>query len=505
MLTCCRSARPPSQTIGYMHSRGTSTVEPLSGRPKKRTACQVRDLEDLMQLVRDRRTRPLVADSVKAYGAGALRSALVSLWIAVLADLILKVRHLADTGDGKASEAIKKLDKAIEDQNVPSMQEFERGVLNLVSKELDILSDREVVELTRLYQDRNRCAHPAFVAVGEDLWHPTPELVRAHLAASVDAVFSQRPIAGKRLLDVLVRELQSDAWPSAADSTIREYLSERYFAHTRQSVRENLMRLLIKSSIRPPEDDQRVASRCNRAVRVLAVSEPMLYQPALDNVLHNWERAGALTDDDVKRAVAAFGESVAFWEALPRTARARLLGMLSEQEPDRLVEVPAFTSGGCADEEVALALKEAARRLSFDQLREIIETSGGSELLVPASLHFVSESGSYREAEGRLRVLHKCAASLQPEDVRALHQCIRNNPHDQLRLAGGTENILIAIYEDSPHTPEHDTAWHELASYLKEEGERRPNSAFRYESFREAVGLEVRTNGQEVAPTSTDE
>lgn len=74
----------------------------------------LRDLDSLLHEVRDERTRPLVSEAVKAYGAGAMRAATVSLWIAVVADLIFKIRFLAESDDGEASKAIKELDRAIE-------------------------------------------------------------------------------------------------------------------------------------------------------------------------------------------------------------------------------------------------------------------------------------------------------------------------------------------------------------------------------------------------------
>lgn len=63
----------------------------------------LKDLEQLQHEVIDLRTRLLVKEVVKAYEAGALRAATVSLWIAVVADLTNKIRYLADSGDGEHS------------------------------------------------------------------------------------------------------------------------------------------------------------------------------------------------------------------------------------------------------------------------------------------------------------------------------------------------------------------------------------------------------------------
>lgn len=117
--------------------------------------------------------------------------------------------------------------------------------------------------------------------------------------------------------------------------------------------------------------------------------------------------------------------------------------------------------------------------------------------LVPAALDSVSQSGSYRDAEARLRVLQLCAPHLQPADIATLREHIASNDYDQIRLAGGTESILIACYEESPKSQEHQAAWHALATFLNEEGRRKPNSSFRYESLCEAVGVDVPSDEEE--------
>ena len=95
------------------------------------------DLRALQNEVVDTRTRPLVVDVVKAYEAGALRAATVSLWIAVVADLTYKIRYLAESGDGRARVAIEGLDRAVSNGEIRKIQQYENSILDLASNDLE--------------------------------------------------------------------------------------------------------------------------------------------------------------------------------------------------------------------------------------------------------------------------------------------------------------------------------------------------------------------------------
>jgi hypothetical protein len=56
--------------------------------------------------------------------------------------------------------------------------------------------------LKRLYEDRHVSAHPAF-ATEDDLYEPSDELARAHMAAAVELVLAQRPVQGRGIFEAL--------------------------------------------------------------------------------------------------------------------------------------------------------------------------------------------------------------------------------------------------------------------------------------------------------------
>src|SRR4051812_18383644 len=60
------------------------------------------DLDELLLECRNEDGRKYIAEAVHCYKAGAYRACIVSTWIAVVYDLLSKVRELALSGDAEA-------------------------------------------------------------------------------------------------------------------------------------------------------------------------------------------------------------------------------------------------------------------------------------------------------------------------------------------------------------------------------------------------------------------
>ncbi len=192
------------------------------------------DLDELVLAVREPESRRLLAEAVNAYRGGAFRSALISTWIAVAYDIIAKIRELAAHGEGGAKTFIDELTKAIDAKNVRRLQEVENGLLASAQTEFAFLLSHEATDLQRLFDDRDLCAHPAFV--GEDtLFTPSPELVRAHIAHAVQHLLAHPPVQGKSALQRLHRDLLGTCFPSDA-SRVETVMRDNYLHQTKDSV-----------------------------------------------------------------------------------------------------------------------------------------------------------------------------------------------------------------------------------------------------------------------------
>jgi hypothetical protein len=189
------------------------------------------DLDMLLTRIRQPQSKTYFLDAVKAYKAGALRSALSSAWVAVVYDLITKYRELDAMGDGAAGAFIQAWDTANAAGDVKRLLQLEASIINNATADTQLLNRIAGTQLNRLREDRHLCAHPAFSAEAE-LFEPSPELVRVHLVNAIDLVLSQEPLQGKAILEQFDVDVQSTGFPNA-HVRILEYVEQRYLARVR--------------------------------------------------------------------------------------------------------------------------------------------------------------------------------------------------------------------------------------------------------------------------------
>lgn len=176
------------------------------------------DIEALALRCRTERAREFIGEAVLCYKAGAYRSTIVNTWIAVVFDLIDKIRELALAGDQVAQgittryEAYLAQIDAGNDQGVKSALEFERTVLNTCRQQFQFFNHQQIRDLERLREDRHQCAHPSFQRPGEP-FRPVAEHARMHLRAAVEHVLSQPPVQGRAAIASVLAVVDSQYFP----------------------------------------------------------------------------------------------------------------------------------------------------------------------------------------------------------------------------------------------------------------------------------------------------
>lgn len=183
-------------------------------------------LDALVLSVRDAETRRLAQEAVTAYQAGAYRAAILSIWVAICADIISKLKELATGGDAAAAVTVKDLATWICASDLRNLQQFENGLIELARDKFEMLLPHEATDLLRLRDDRNLCAHPAFVS-DDALFSPTAELTRTHIAHAILHLLSRAPVQGKQLIARFDRDLQGGSFPKKPDE-IEVVLRQNY-------------------------------------------------------------------------------------------------------------------------------------------------------------------------------------------------------------------------------------------------------------------------------------
>lgn len=242
------------------------------------------NLDELVLKCRDEKAKSYIRESVSCYKSGAFRSAIVSTWIAVAFDLIDKIKDLSLTGDKEAEAQLAIFEKARQAGDISKSLTFERELLKIAKDKLELISHIEFIDLDRLQQDRNRCAHPSMTSDGE-IFNPSAELARLHIRSAVEYLLQFPPAQGKSALESLVNEVNSEYFPLDLDKAIIAFKSSPLL-NGRNSLIKNFIIILLKKVINeqlPPKAQTRIYTALNAIEKM----HKIIYDKTLDEKLSN--------------------------------------------------------------------------------------------------------------------------------------------------------------------------------------------------------------------------
>ncbi|WOD18972.1 hypothetical protein [Paraburkholderia kirstenboschensis] len=323
------------------------------------------DLDELVAECPDPRSRKYIRESVQCYKAGAYRSAVVACWIAVAFDLVDKIREVAASGDSMAQETIAKFDRARREDDVRVALAFEKDLLTLARDKFEFISPIEYIDLQRLADDRNRCAHPSQVSDTE-VFEASAELARLHIVNATRYVLSQPAAQGKLALDRLKTELDANFFP-AKRSDMVVFLRAGPLAKPRESLLRNYLGILLKLLLKEhgASFDRRV--RATDALFAVADLHPEPWKRLIRELLRSL--IPTLQDDaGLAKAVNFFGakRGAELWSYIEAPDRLRLTTFVENFPTEHLEDIDDLVK------QETLPLYRAAlsrlRRASADEL-----------------------------------------------------------------------------------------------------------------------------------------
>ncbi len=224
------------------------------------------DLDELIQKVKEEASRSYIIEAINAYQTGAYRAAILCIWTAVAYDIIIKIRQLADREeDENAIDFVNKLSEAIRNAHTESpskkafteLQNIERDLLANAQK-IGLLTQKVCQDFKLLKEERNLCAHPAFVIRDPyqeifELHEASPESVRVHLFNAVNNLLRyDAQHIGERLqvtLKAVIRK-SSIKNPQRIIETLNWYLQ-----HTTPHQVKKSIDFLIQQILKPDDKD----------------------------------------------------------------------------------------------------------------------------------------------------------------------------------------------------------------------------------------------------------
>ena len=395
----------------------------------------VTDIDALALSVRDAESRRLVNEAITAYRGGALRSALISTWMAVAYDIVAKARELAAQGEAAPKEFVDRLDNAIKNNDKGKLQKFESELLTKANRDFQLLAPHEYTALSRLQQDRHLCAHPAFV-VEDELYQPSPELVRAHILHALQHLLVHAPLQGKSAIARFDADLLSSSFPATPDE-IGAFLRTRYLDRAKDVLVVNLLKVIISAPFGAEHAKYVSKTRVLAlTLREIAKAKTEIYDSMMPNIVANKLEDVA---DDVLLSICPFLESdLRIWDWLKEPERTRIRRLLEIADIEALKTCAAF--GAFAIGPLVEVLLE--RFDSFDDNVQIsIIAEHPRKEFVGRGLEIYAQAVSWREAEylGRSVIL-RLATFLSAKDLETLLKAASENR--QIWAANDTPNIL---------------------------------------------------------------
>jgi hypothetical protein len=294
------------------------------------------DLELLLLKCRNPGTRALASEALVCYQAGAYRASILCTWTALVHDFVDKLRQLDVLGDKAARHKLEELDGAVRSNNTRSLLEFERTLLANARDEFELLTAIEHDELTRLLEDRHKCAHPSMLSADQE-YQPSAEAARYHLRNAIEYCLQHPPVQGKVALERLLGELDRPTFPNSVNDLVT-YLSVGPLAKPRSALLRNYLVVLLKEvlgflpSPELPEGLLRPLSRRKeRALLAISAMDRMHHAGLQQTMAEKLDELVAATNDEkLHRAVELIGALPELLDHLSRAQRERLARFVSE-------------------------------------------------------------------------------------------------------------------------------------------------------------------------------
>ena len=439
------------------------------------------DLDELILKVRDQLSRRYYKEAIRSYQAGVYRAAIISTWIAVVYDIISKIRELQTQGDKAANKFITDLDKAVTNNTIPHLQAIEQGILETARDGFELLSKTEYEDFRRLMDDRHRCAHPAF---NEDnaLFEPTAELVRAHLRHAVLHLLQHKPVQGNSALLRIQGDILRDSFPTEAEAAQR-FLESKYLNRAKDALVRNLVSVMLKPLLRQNVPEL-IGKEYNAINTLLAVrsTHREIYNQVVEQKVN--PLVDSLDDSKLANLIGLIGADRQIWDQLSEANKLRVKSFIQSEFP--VDDTVLVLMAAKAVDELREKFIAGLTGLSAERQIEIIGTYPDPLFDQMAPKLYSELSYSYLKAkELAQKVILPMIPYFSPSGIINVLEAVRNN--DQIRNAAATPQIIEKLFEDRKDLlPATSDKWKEFAEWLLEkEG---PDDYYSYPDLRRKMG-----------------
>jgi hypothetical protein len=401
-------------------------------------ASPLADLDELVLRCRDERAKAYIAEAVASYKGGAYRAAIVGAWIAVCFDVIEKLRELALAGDAEAERLMEELEETRKANDVVRALRFEKTILETARDTFELISHLEFIDLQRLQEDRNRCAHPSLVSE-EQAYSPSAELARAHIHASVTHLLQHPPAQGKYALERLMNEVSSEYFPANSQGAVMAF-SAGPLKKPRESLVRNFLVVLIKRLLQDAVD-HKDRNKVSAAVLAVKAMHGATYAETLSKKLSPLVRL--LPDEKLERGIYLLMNIEDCWEYLDVDIRLRVENFVKRLPSTEITRLQILLEY----EPLRLAAESRVSWASYEELTSDIFVTMPAKL-IDRFLVLLARTKSVQEANDLIGQLKWEAATFSAEQVR--HIFDRVLPNRWVSASSEFRLLIRAVREEGP-------------------------------------------------------
>ncbi|AUC87027.1 hypothetical protein CW735_01485 [Alteromonas sp. MB-3u-76] len=418
-------------------------------------ASPLSDLDELVLKCRDQKAKSYIKEAVDCYKAGAFRSAIVSTWIAVSFDILDKLKELSLAGDKEAEKQIDVFEKARRIGDIANSLKFERDILTVCRDKLELISQVEFIDLERLQEDRNRCAHPSMTADGE-VFNPSAELARMHVRSAVEHLLQYPPAQGKYALDSLSSEVESEYFPTDIKKAVVAFESSP-LNKARDSLVRNFTVVLLKKLINDPKDYKEIY-RLSTALNAVGVIHRDIYRNTLSEKLSHILRA--LEAEKLDRIIPLISYVEDSWHHLQADVRQKFQSYVENLPKDKLENIDVFLSIKDLKSFAEKRLRRATRAELDEPLFFIVPSQVSDRII-----ELYSESRRYEQANNFASTVIRYAGDYSKEQIQKL--IIACGENDQIENSFEIGSVINALRKNETVTDEKIDEWLQEADLNK--------------------------------------
>jgi len=397
----------------------------------------LQDLDELVLKCRTSESRSYISEAVACYRAGAYRSAIIMCWIAVVFDFVHKLRELEMTGDKQAKKKLDEFDSARKAHDTTQSLLFEKSVVTSMRDEFELISPIEGIDFQRLFDDRNRCAHPSMVS-SDDVFQPMAELARTHIVVAITSLLQMPPVQGKAALDRIWSDIKSEYFPADSEKA-GEFLRNGPLQRARPALVRSVVLGITKDIF---YESRKNSERLRQYAALHAILK--LYHDPSSAVLK--EKLPALVagshDAHFEKVIRFLGAVPGAWEWAGEPARIRAQEFVRNGPEDKLTKYIPYCLRSQHLRDLAIARLESVD--DEETLQRLIRV-GADVVYVDRAIRLLGRSGAFRTAEDRLQQLViPLASALSVEHLGQIAELFANN--DQITFAAGAADLLLELF-----------------------------------------------------------